>query len=107
MHEKTNLQQKCSKKQEKQGSLSKRTFFLCNFCPTTKRQFFVPDPKRRLTQENQEKKCQETLQNSKNMEETINKDDAMTKNIIQNTEEKIVQKSKTPFRLQNIDHRKC
>ena len=41
------------------------------------------------------------------MEETINKDDAMRKNIIQNTEEKIVQKSKTPFRLQKIDHRKC
>ena len=40
------------------------------------------------------------------MEETMNKDDAMRKNIIQNTEEKIVQKSKTPFRLQKIDHRK-
>ena len=40
------------------------------------------------------------------MEETVNKDDAMRKNIIQNTEEKRVQKSKTPFRLQKNDHRK-
>ena len=34
------------------------------------------------------------------MEQTRNKDDAMRKNIIQNTEEKRVQKSKTPVRLQ-------
>ena len=40
------------------------------------------------------------------MEPTRNKDDAMRKNTRLNTEEKIVQKSKTPFRLQKIDHRK-
>ena len=34
------------------------------------------------------------------MEPTRNKDDAMRKNMRQNTEEKRVQKSKTPFRLQ-------
>ena len=39
------------------------------------------------------------------MEETRNKDDTMRKNMIQNTEEKTVQKSRTPFRLQKIDHR--
>ena len=39
------------------------------------------------------------------MEEIRNKDDAMRKNMRQNTEEKTVQTSKTPFRLQKIDHR--
>ena len=37
----------------------------------------------------------------------MNKDDAMRKNIIQITEEKIVQKSKTHFVFKKIDHRKC
>ena len=41
------------------------------------------------------------------MEPTKNKDDAMRKNMRQNTEEKNVQKSKTLFRHQKIDHRKC
>ena len=38
------------------------------------------------------------------MEQTRNKEDAMRKNMRQNTEERTVQKSKTPFRLQKIDH---
>ena len=94
------------KKKKNKGFFQKELFFL-QLLSNNKTTIFLPDPKRRLTQENQEKECQETLQNSKNMEETMNKDDAMRKNIIQNTEEKIVQKSKTPFRLQKIDHRKC
>ena len=38
------------------------------------------------------------------MEQTRNKEDAMRENVRQNTEERTVQKSKTPFRLQKIDH---
>ena len=41
------------------GFLKKEKF--CNFCPTTKRQFCVRDPKRRLIQETQEKEYQDTL----------------------------------------------
>ena len=44
------------------------------------------------TRKSRKKEHQETLKNPQNMEETRNKDDAMRKNMRQNTEEKRVQK---------------
>ena len=50
-------------KNRNKGFFQNGMIFFATFRPTTKRQFFVRGPKRRLIQENQEKQYQETLKN--------------------------------------------
>ena len=53
------------KKKRKTRVSFKKNFFFLATSVQQQIDIFLPDPKRRLTQENQEKECQETLQNSK------------------------------------------